>query len=77
MEDKIKDILHTDNHKEKKCILMITTFKNSGTIKWPNSKIYGVEKRTKIQTKDIGNMFNEIIAENFPNVCARSILNFK
>jgi hypothetical protein len=33
-----------------------------------NLRIYGVEKRPEIQTKGIGKLFNEIIAENFPNL---------
>jgi hypothetical protein len=36
----------------------------------PNQRICGVEKEAKIQTKGIGNLFlfNDIIAENFPNL---------
>jgi hypothetical protein len=30
IEDKNQGILHADNHKEKKMILMIATYKNSG-----------------------------------------------
>jgi hypothetical protein len=37
------------------------------TIKRPNLRIHGVEKRAETQTK--GNLFIEIIAENFPNLC--------
>jgi hypothetical protein len=37
-------------------------------IKKPNLQISGVEEGTKIETKGIENLFNEIIAENFPNI---------
>jgi hypothetical protein len=39
-----------------------------GIIKRPNLRIRGVEEGTEMQTKGIGNLFNEIIAENFPNL---------
>jgi hypothetical protein len=38
-------------------------------IKKPNLRIHGVEEGAEIQTKGIENLFNEIIAENFPNLC--------
>jgi hypothetical protein len=31
MEDKVREIMHTDNHKGKKWIPMITMYKNPGT----------------------------------------------
>jgi hypothetical protein len=34
----------------------------------PNLRIHRVEKRAEIQTKGIGNLLNEIIAENFPRL---------
>jgi hypothetical protein len=37
-------------------------------IRRPNIRIHGVEE-AEIQTKGIRNLFNEIIAENFPNLC--------
>jgi hypothetical protein len=37
------------------------------TMKRPNLQVMGVEGE-KIQTKDIDNLFNRIIAENFPNL---------
>jgi hypothetical protein len=37
-------------------------------IKRPKMRINGVEEGTEKQTKGIQNLFNEIIAENFPNL---------
>jgi hypothetical protein len=37
--------------------------------KRPNLRIHSIEEGTEIQTKGIGNLFNEIIAENFPTLC--------
>jgi hypothetical protein len=37
--------------------------------KSPNLRIHGVEKGAEIQTKGIGNLLNEIITENFPDLC--------
>jgi hypothetical protein len=37
--------------------------------KRPNIRIHRVEEVSEIQTKGIENLFNDIIAENFPNVC--------
>jgi hypothetical protein len=34
-----------------------------------NLIIHGVEEGAEIQTKSIGNLFNEIIEENFPPLC--------
>jgi hypothetical protein len=61
---------------------MHTTYKNLEMVKRPNLRIHRVQKGAEIQTKGIGNLFNEIIAENFPNVCNnidshRDILNSK
>jgi uncharacterized coiled-coil protein SlyX len=38
------------------------------TIKRPNLQIMGIEEGEEIQTKGIDNLFNRIIAENFPNL---------
>jgi hypothetical protein len=38
------------------------------TMKRPNLWILGVEEGQKIQTKDIDNLFNTLIAENFSNL---------
>jgi hypothetical protein len=38
------------------------------TIKRPNPWIIGIEEGEKIQTKDIDNLLNKIIAKNFPNL---------
>jgi hypothetical protein len=37
-------------------------------IKRPNLRIHRVEEETEIQTKSVGNLLNEIIAENFPSL---------
>jgi hypothetical protein len=37
-------------------------------IKTPNLRIHRVEEGAEIQTIGIENLFNEIIAENFPNL---------
>jgi hypothetical protein len=39
------------------------------TIKRPNLRSNEVEEGAEIQTKGIGNLFNERIAENLPNLC--------
>jgi hypothetical protein len=38
------------------------------TMRRPNLQIMGVEEGEEIQTKGIDNLFNRIIAENFPNL---------
>jgi hypothetical protein len=52
-----------------------------GTMKRPNLQIMGVEEWDEIQTKDTDNLFNRIIAENFPNLKThlgtRSLWNIK
>jgi hypothetical protein len=39
------------------------------TIKRPNLRIHGVKEEIEIQTKGIENLYNEIITENFSNLC--------
>jgi hypothetical protein len=36
--------------------------------KRPNLRMMGIEKREKVQTKGMHNIFNKIITENFPNL---------
>jgi hypothetical protein len=38
------------------------------TMKRPNLSIMAVEEGEEVQTKGIDNLFNRIIAENFPNL---------
>jgi chromosome segregation ATPase len=38
------------------------------TIKRPNLKIMGIEEGEEVQAKEIHNIFNKIITENFPNL---------
>jgi chromosome segregation ATPase len=40
----------------------------TNSIKRPNLRIVGIEEREEVQTKDIHNIFNKIITENFPNL---------
>jgi hypothetical protein len=42
------------------------------TMKGPNLQIIGIEEGEKIQTKGIDNLFNKIIAGNFPNLKKQS-----
>jgi hypothetical protein len=49
---------------------MIIKCKNSRTqSKDQNLRIHKVEEEAEIQTKVMGNLFNEIIAENLPTLC--------
>jgi hypothetical protein len=68
MEDKMEEILHANNYKEK------NTHESHiqelwNTVRRPNIRIHGVEEGAEIQTKGIGNLFNDIIAEIFPDLC--------
>jgi hypothetical protein len=38
------------------------------SIKRPNLQIMGIKEGEEVQAKDIGNIFNKIIAETFPNL---------
>jgi hypothetical protein len=75
------EILHSDNNKER-MKNYDTIFKNSRT-KSKDLRIHVVEEEAEIQMKCIGNLFNEIIAENFPNLgknkhpCTGGILNLE
>jgi TolA-binding protein len=69
MEDKMEELLHTNNHKEKN---EHNIQELSDTTKRPNLRIHGMEEGPEIQTKGLGNLLNEIIAENFPNLCSKS-----
>jgi hypothetical protein len=40
----------------------------SNSIKRPNLRIMGIEEGDEVQVKGIHNIFNKIIAENFPNL---------
>jgi hypothetical protein len=68
MEDRIEELLNASNHKEKinTCEYNIQEIWN--TIKRQNLRIHGVEEGAEMQTKGIGNLFNEIIAENLSNL---------
>jgi hypothetical protein len=67
MKDKIEELVHTKNHIEKKTqVQHIRTLENNQKTK---SRIHRVKEWVGIQTKVTGNLLNEIIAENFPNLC--------
>jgi hypothetical protein len=38
------------------------------SIKRPNLRIMGIEEGEEVQAKEMHNIFNKIIAENFPNL---------
>jgi hypothetical protein len=38
------------------------------SIKRPNLRIMGIEKREEVQAKRMSNIFNKIITETFPNL---------
>jgi hypothetical protein len=40
----------------------------SNSIKRPNLRIMGIEEGEEVQTKEIHNIFNKIVTENFPNL---------
>jgi hypothetical protein len=40
----------------------------NNSIKRPNLRIIGMEEGEEVQAKGIGNIFNKIIAEKFPNL---------
>jgi hypothetical protein len=40
----------------------------SNSIKRPNLRIMGIEEREEVQAKEMCNIFNKIITENFPNL---------
>jgi hypothetical protein len=46
---------------------MTTTSSGTWLRDWPNLQRCGVKRGTKIKTKLTENVFNEIIAEDFPN----------
>jgi hypothetical protein len=70
MEYKIEEILHADNHKEKnKNTYNYNIQELSDVVKRPNLRIHMWKKRVEIQSKSIENLFNEILAENFPILC--------
>jgi hypothetical protein len=40
----------------------------TNSIKRPNLRIMGIEEGEEVQAKEICNIFNKIITENFPNI---------
>jgi hypothetical protein len=68
-EKKVEKLLDSCNNNEKIINNQNHTIQDIlDVIKKPNLQISGVEEGTKIETKGIENLFNEIIAENFPNI---------
>jgi hypothetical protein len=69
MEDKIEEVLHANNHKEKMNTYDYNIQELWDMVKRPNPRIHGVEEGAEIQTKSTENLFNEIIPEKFPTLC--------
>jgi uncharacterized coiled-coil protein SlyX len=68
-EDKVEELGQTVKDHER----MLRKYKQSmqdiwNTMKRPNLQSMGIEEGEEIQTKGIDNLFNRIIAENFPNI---------
>jgi hypothetical protein len=68
-EDKVEQLDHTVKDPER----ILRKYKWNmqaiwDTMKRPNLQIMGVEKGEEIQTKGNDNLFNRIIAENFPKL---------
>jgi uncharacterized coiled-coil protein SlyX len=66
-EDKVEELGQTVKDHER----MLRKYKQSmqdiwNTMKRPNLQSMGIEEGEEIQTKGIDNLFNRIIAENFP-----------
>jgi TolA-binding protein len=66
IEDKMEELVHANNHKEKHEYYIQELWDMN---KRQNLRIHGVEEGAEIQTKGIGNLANEIIVDNFPNLC--------
>jgi hypothetical protein len=64
MDDKIKEILHSDNSKGKILSQSSRNLGHTQEIKPKNPEVEGAE----MQSKGIGNLFNEIIADNLSNL---------
>jgi hypothetical protein len=69
MEDKVKELEQTVKDHER----MLRKHKWNmqdiwDTMKRPNLQISGIEEGKEIQAKGTDNLFNNIIAENFPNL---------
>jgi uncharacterized coiled-coil protein SlyX len=68
-EDRVEELDQTVKDHEKMLRKYEWNMKNIwDPMKRPNIQIMGVEERKEIQTKGIDNLFNRIIAENFPNL---------
>jgi hypothetical protein len=67
IEDKVKEILYSDNNNEKN--KPDYNFQELwDIIKIPNLRIHEVKEVAEIQTKGIENSFKETLTESFPNV---------
>lgn len=65
--EEANEILHSNVNEGKKNKHNSNVQELQDIIKRPNLRIYPIEGG-KIQSKDIVNLFNKIIAENFPSI---------
>jgi hypothetical protein len=77
-EDKVEQLDHTVKDPER----ILRKYKWNmqaiwDTMKRPNLQIMGVEKGEEIQTKGNDNLFNRIIAENFPKLEKERIIQIQ
>jgi hypothetical protein len=63
----IEDKLHS-NEKTEELLDKRNMVELCDPIKSPNLRIMGIKEGEEIQAKGIGNIFNKIMAENFPNL---------
>jgi hypothetical protein len=73
VEDRISELEDKTYIKEEILVKQLKTCENnlkelSNSIKRPNLRIMGIEEGEEVQAKGICNIFNKIIAENFPNL---------
>jgi chromosome segregation ATPase len=76
VEDRISELEDKMEIKGKTEELLVKQLKTSernmqkltNSIKRPNLRIMGIEEREEGQAKEIHNIFNKIITENFPNL---------
>jgi chromosome segregation ATPase len=76
VEDRLSELKDKIGIKEKTEEILVKQLKSCernmkelrDSIKRPNLRIMGIEKGEEVQSKEICNIFNKIIIENFPNL---------
>jgi hypothetical protein len=76
VQDRISELKDKTQIKEKTEELLVKQFKTceknmqefTNSMKRPSPRIMGIEEREAVQAKEICNIFNKIITENFPNL---------